>query len=172
VSARTQSTGRSAGEDIVNIARKKLGRKPLSPGKVKNDMMFFRVDEMMREGIRAAAEKSGKKPSIWLRSIVAAAITAAISSCVLVPNSVRPEMEHDSHITEHSPIARAPMGYYVNKAQLALHWDMPGRLFMEIADGVSMGPCWTNRALAGCGEMLGPREEFSLRVGAVIQVRP
>ena len=95
----------------------------------------------------------------------------ALGGCVLVPNSVRPEIEHFSHVTQHEPFAATPTGYYSDVAAVALHWDTPGRTFVEVADGVEIGPGWKRGPNFGYGEMQGPREEFELRVGAVIPVR-
>jgi hypothetical protein len=93
------------------------------------------------------------------------------SGCTaLVPNYVAPEIEHMSHATQHAPISADPTNYGANIASVVVGYNLPHHVNIEIADGVAL-----NRHYAGehsCGEIMGPREQFSLRVRYVFQVRP
>lgn len=96
--------------------------------------------------------------------IVLAALS--LSGCCLVPNSVRPELSHESHLTQHEPFTGHPTNLGVNIASLMLHWDLP-HSYIEIGDGIAISP----RTGLGYGDIEGPREEFSARIGLVIPIR-
>lgn len=98
--------------------------------------------------------------------ILVACAAVLIPGCCLVPNSVRPEIEHESHLSQHEPFAEHPTNLGVNIASVMLHWDLP-HSYLEIGDGVAISP----RTGLGYGDIEGPREEFSARVGIVIPVR-
>lgn len=93
-----------------------------------------------------------------------------LSGCAsLVPNSVRPEFEHLSHLTEHRPLTDAPNDYNVNMANLIAHWDVH-RAYVEIGEGVAINRRYPSEN--SYGEIMGPREQFTARIGYVFQVRP
>jgi hypothetical protein len=91
-------------------------------------------------------------------------LTLALQGCMaIVPNSVRPEFEHMSHLTQHAPFTDHPTRYGANMANLVLHWDAPHHLTVEVVEGIDLDRAWGQTASAG--EIIGPREEFSARVG-------
>jgi hypothetical protein len=91
----------------------------------------------------------------------------AIAGCAIVPNSVRPEFEHMSHATQH--FGADQTNYGSDTANLIAHWDIK-RAYLELAEGVSLDPRWLHAD--GYGETVGPREQFSARIGYVFQVKP
>ena len=97
-----------------------------------------------------------------IRIMVIAAVAAQLSACMaIVPNSVRPEFEHMSHMTQHAPFTDHPTRYGANVANLVLHWDAPHHIQVEVAEGIDMDRAWGQSE----GEILGPREEFTARIG-------
>ena len=108
--------------------------------------------------------------SLVLLAILILAAVAASGCASLVPNSVRPELEHQSHLTQHEPFTDHPADNAANFASVALHWDLAQRhAFFEIAEGVNLSPHWQDPDTYG--DVMGPRETFTARIGYVFQVR-
>lgn len=95
-------------------------------------------------------------------------LTLALSACALVPNSVRPEFEHLSHVTQHFQSNSNP-DYGANMMNLVAHWDVK-RAYVEVAEGADLNHHYASSN--SFGEIQGPREEFSARIGYVFQVKP
>lgn len=95
------------------------------------------------------------------------AISLATAGCALAPNSVRPEIEHMSHATQH--FGANQTNYGSDMANVVAHWDFR-RAYLELAEGVSLDPRWPH--MDAYGETVGPREEFTARIGYVFQVKP
>lgn len=89
----------------------------------------------------------------------------------LIPNTVTPEFEHMSHLTQHEPFTNQPTRYGSDLANLVLHWDVTHHVKFELAEGISLDRHWIDRYECGDGEQLGPREQFSMRVGYSFTVR-
>jgi hypothetical protein len=53
-------------------------------------------------------------------------------------------------------------------ANLVLHWDLPKHFALELAEGVDLDRHYTSTN--SCGEIMGPREEFSARIGYTFEV--
>lgn len=87
-------------------------------------------------------------------------LTCLLSGCALLPDSVRPELEHLSHATQHEPFTDHPTNYGAEIAGLMLHWDLP-HAYLEVGEGYSLDPR---------SEILGPREQFSARIGVIIGI--
>jgi hypothetical protein len=97
----------------------------------------------------------------------------ALHGCVLVPNSIRPEVEHMSHATQHEPFTSHPTNYGVNMVDLVAHWDIKKIAYVEIGEGIALGKptgC-AQYADAGYGEVIGPREQFIARIGLIIPTK-
>jgi hypothetical protein len=94
-------------------------------------------------------------------------LTRCLGGCALAPDSVRPELRHLSHLTQHAPFTDAPTRYGADTVGVYAHWDLPHRAFVEVGDGVSLDHHYSY----GYGEVLGPREQFEARVGFDIRVR-
>lgn len=103
--------------------------------------------------------------SLLLLAILIVAAVAASGCASLVPNSVRPEFEHMSHLTQHMGDST---DYGANMANLVAHWDIK-HAYVEIAEGVDLDRHWPE--VNSNGEIIGPREEFTARIGYVFQVR-
>jgi len=98
--------------------------------------------------------------------IFIACAALSLSGCCLVPNSVRPEVEHLSHLSQHEPFTEHATTLGVTMANIMLHWDLP-HSYIEIGDGIALN----RHEWLGYGEIEGPREEFSARVGLIIPLR-
>jgi hypothetical protein len=96
-----------------------------------------------------------------------AALLLALGGCALVPNSVRPELEHISHATQHFGPDQTSYGGTI--VQLTAHWDAPHRFYLEMSEGVALGPYFPGSN--SFGGIVGPREEFTARVGYSFEVR-
>jgi hypothetical protein len=93
-----------------------------------------------------------------------------LPGCALIPNSVRPEIEHMSHLTQHEPCTSHPTNYGANIASIMLHWDTP-HSYLEIGEGINLGRAWHGGKVNGYDEIEGPREQFTARVGLIIPIR-
>jgi hypothetical protein len=104
--------------------------------------------------------------------IAAVGIVLALSGCVLAPDSVRPELEHLSHLTQHEPFTDHPTDYGANTVNLIAHWDLPARAYLEVGEGYDLSRHYPQTRTAGAsdGEIIGPREEFTARFGIVIGI--
>ena len=89
----------------------------------------------------------------------------AVDACVMAPDSVRPELEHMSHLTQHEPFTDRPTKYGSDLVNVVAHWDTPAHTYFEIAEGISIDR--RDRWTQSYGELVGPREEFSAHIGYV-----
>jgi hypothetical protein len=108
-----------------------------------------------------------------LRNISAALAAACLlSGCAsLLPDYAGPVLTHESHISQHAPFAADPTNYGSEVLGVTAIWTKPdGGPFVEITDGVTLGPQWTVPGAAGYGEVLGPRESFSATLGYLFKV--
>jgi hypothetical protein len=106
-----------------------------------------------------------------LRLITAAATFALIAGCALAPDSIRPEIEHMSHATQHAPLTDHPTHDAVNMFSIIAHWDVKNAAYLEIGEGFALNRQVSSGTNTWCGEIAGPREEFTARVGLIIPVR-
>jgi hypothetical protein len=92
----------------------------------------------------------------------------ALAGCALAPNSIRPEFEHLSHLTQHFHSDGYP-NYGADMVNVIAHWDI-AHAYIEVGEGINLDRhyCDTN----SIGEIQGPREQFTARIGYVFQVRP
>ncbi len=91
------------------------------------------------------------------------------SGCVLVPDSIRPEISHMSHLSQHWPFTNHGTNYGVNMIEVMAHWDFRGGAYTEVGEGMAL-----NRRAEDpehCGEIQGPREQFIARAGWVIPLK-
>jgi hypothetical protein len=108
--------------------------------------------------------------NIKTNSTIAAVLSlAALSGCALAPDIVRPEIEHMSHTTQHEPFTSHPTRYGTNLAGVTAQWNISRRWQIEVNESVAL----PGDAHAGnyYGEIAGPRESFSARVGYNFEVR-
>ena|SRR5208282_1772287 len=97
---------------------------------------------------------------VWMFGV--AVLIAVFSGCALTPNYVEPEIEHMSHATQHQPFTNEPTRYGAEIASVVVGWDVHN-LSIQLAEGVELDKhyAWDNSN----GEIIGPREQFSARVG-------
>ena len=97
-------------------------------------------------------------------------VLAQFQGCAaIVPNTVTPELEHMSHASQHRPFTESPTRYGANIASVVLGWNLPRGVSLQLAEGISLDKRY---ATPSCGEIEGPREEFSARIGYSFKVRP
>jgi len=92
----------------------------------------------------------------------------ALSACAIVPNSIRPEFEHMSHLSQH--LSAAHTNYGANIVNVVAHWDTPAHTYIELAEGIDLDRHY--RDINSYGDIIGSREEFTARIGYVFQVKP
>lgn len=91
-----------------------------------------------------------------------------LSGCSLLPDSVRPELEHMSHLSEH--FGGNQQEYAVNMVNAVAHWDLARHTYLEIAEGYNVSPHWTR--YNSYGEIVGNnREESTVRIGYVFEIK-
>jgi hypothetical protein len=108
---------------------------------------------------------------VMSKSRKAAVVTLSVmaSGCAIVPNVIRPEIEHMSHTTQHEPFTSHPTRYGTNLAGVTAGWRVGKRWQIEANESVALpgdqhcGNAW--------GEVMGPRESFSLRIGYNFEVK-
>ena len=68
--------------------------------------------------------------------LLAYSVIAMIAGCALVPNTISPELEHMSHVTQHQPFTDTPTRYGINIASVVVGYRLGDHLQLELADGV------------------------------------
>ncbi len=102
---------------------------------------------------------------------ISAALAAAclLQGCALLPDYVGPEIEHMSHATQHEPLTDHPTNYGSEILGLTVEWSKPGGgLYVDVTEGIDLDPCRRNF----CGEIAGPLEQFTARIGWRFRIKP
>lgn len=89
-----------------------------------------------------------------------------LTSCALAPNTVRTEITHLSHLSQHFGSHRTNFG--AQYAQVVAQWRWRG-LYAEIGEGYNISPA---RGDDCAGAICGPRELSTATVGYVFEVKP
>lgn len=99
-------------------------------------------------------------------------MSALASGCVAMPDTVRPELTHMSHVTQHSPISHAADYHFgSNTVGVILHWDTPLHAFIELGEAISLDKRFDHDGNAySYGEIMGPREQFIARIGYTLHI--
>ena len=97
------------------------------------------------------------------------AALAALSGCAVLPDTVTPELEHMSHATQHAPLTDHPTEYGANIAQVDLGWQLAPRVALTLAEGIDLDRHYSQTP--SCGELIGPREQFTARIGYTFNIR-
>ena len=103
--------------------------------------------------------------------VASSLILLCLTSCSLVPNSIRPEVQHMSHAMQH--FGPDQTHYGVNTLELMAHWDIGKVAYFEVGEGIALDKrsgCERYQD-SGYGEIIGPREQFIARVGLVIPLK-
>jgi hypothetical protein len=108
--------------------------------------------------------------NLLLRMIAIGSIAPA--GCCLVPDSIRPEVEHLSHVTQHEPFTSHATNYGADVADIVAHWDIR-KAYVEIGEGIALDRAsgCARCGDAGYGEIVGPREQFIARAGFVFDLK-
>lgn len=92
----------------------------------------------------------------------AAACPLLLSGCALLPNYIGADVEHISHATQHEPFTSDPTNYGSELMNFTAEWaKRDGGPYLDLSEGIDLDPC--QRGF--CGEIAGPREQFSARFG-------
>jgi len=81
-----------------------------------------------------------------------------LASCSALEPTVRLEIEHTSHITQHFAAADNDLNCGYNAVMVDLHWQYE-RLHLDVADGLNVSPQDAQFRQA-YGALAGPRETF------------
>lgn len=101
--------------------------------------------------------------------LLAFALSGCSTLTAVIPNTIAPELEHMSHASQHAPFTSSPTAYGANIAQLTAQWNLPHHFYFNASEGVNL-----NRHYASgdsCGEIEGPREQFTARIGYNFKLR-
>ena len=107
------------------------------------------------------------------RILAAATAALALAGCALAPDSIRPEIEHMSHLAQHEPFTDRPTHYGSDIVELLAHWDFP-HAYLEVGEGYEIDRLSGHVVDTGTpvyGEIIGPREQFIARAGLIIPVK-
>jgi hypothetical protein len=74
-----------------------------------------------------------------------------------------PEAEHMSHASQHEPLTDHPTHYGANMLGVALGFDY-GKFNLELVESYNISPAYTVYGQSEYGEIMGGREQFSLRL--------
>lgn len=101
--------------------------------------------------------------------ILAIGVAVACSGCAVLPDTISPEIEHMSHATQHEPLTNNPTHYGIEIAQVTAHWDLTKHLYLDLSEGIALD----KRSPYGeaYGEIMGPREQFTGKIGYTFSVR-
>jgi hypothetical protein len=96
----------------------------------------------------------------------------ALSGCQMVPNTVSPELIHQSHIMQHRPLTDEPTNYHADQFAVAARWAKRTGPFLELSEGISLDKAYNQGGInPSYGAMIGPKEEFTARVGWTFRTR-
>lgn len=99
--------------------------------------------------------------------LLLAPIVAALSGCAaLLPDSVGPEVQHTSHITQHQPFTNDPTNIGYQSVAVAAHWHYEGA-YVDVSEGYN----FTSKEGQVCAGMCGTREVFQARVGYAFKLK-
>ena len=91
-----------------------------------------------------------------------------LTGCALMPDTIAPEIEHMSHATQHEPLTNNPTHFGVEIVQVTGTWNLSKNIYLELSEGIALdrrdayGPSY--------GEVYGPREQFTGKIGYKFEV--
>lgn len=77
--------------------------------------------------------------------------------------AIVPEAQHMSHTGQHAPFTTCPTGFGANMVGVGLQFDYK-QLSLSLVESYNLSPSYHVNGYAMHGEIVGKREEFSLRV--------
>ena len=87
----------------------------------------------------------------------------------LIPNTIAPEIEHMSHATQHAPFTNRPTKYGAEIVQVTVTWNLPHDIYIAMSEGISLDRHYNDNN--SNGEIMGPREQFTLRIGKTFSLK-
>ena len=104
------------------------------------------------------------------------ALSVSLTGCAeLIPNTISPEFEHESHALQHVPFTSNPTNYGGEKFNLVAGWKITEHVNLSLAEGIDLdrkGGAYANGGVIPIyGESVGPREQFTGRVSYTFHVR-
>ena len=106
-----------------------------------------------------------------MRIVLIVVAGVALSGCALVPNTITPEFDHVSHLTQHAPFTNDPTNYGSEIANIVVGYELPYNVKVDLVEGIDLDKHWVAPPNQGYGEVLGPREQFSLRIGYTFRIK-
>lgn len=104
-----------------------------------------------------------------------ALIPTLLSGCAALPNYVEPELIHQSHAVQH--FGPEQSSYGSEAIAVDAHWNLPKHFALDLSEGLALDkrqtfPGYINGSstMYGYGEVLGPREQFTARIGYKFQI--
>lgn len=107
-------------------------------------------------------------PTRLAQLVLGLLVVVLANACALLPDSVAPEFEHMSHTLQHEPFTNEPTRYGVEIVQVTAEWNLTKRLYIDVSEGVALEP--KNGSQQGYGEIWGPREQFTGKIGYKFQI--
>lgn len=93
-------------------------------------------------------------------------ISLLMAGCeAMVPNVLRPEIEHVSHLTQHAPFTSSPDNYGYDQVSITARWNTTEHTILEVSEGINLDRYFNNPPAYGYGALCGPREIFTARFG-------
>lgn len=91
-------------------------------------------------------------------------IPILLSGCAsVVPDSIKTEYEHRSHLSQHRPFTNQPHSDQLNTVAIVAHWNVEEHGYVELGEALCVDSL--NDHGKACGSFYGSREEFIGRVG-------
>jgi hypothetical protein len=107
-----------------------------------------------------------------MKALAILAGAAYLSGCAaMIPNTVTPEFVHESHASQHRPFAETPTNYGAELVDIAIGWNIPNNVHVELAEGISLDKHYGTAPYQAYGEIAGPREQFIGRIGYQFKVK-
>lgn len=95
-------------------------------------------------------------------------LVSMLSGCVeMLPNIVGPDVEHQSHISQHFGSDKSHYGSNIVGVKARWNW---GHAYGELFEGANIGSKSPNFNVYG--DTVGPRETTEVHIGYAFQVRP
>ena len=100
-----------------------------------------------------------------IRALATLAVLS-LSGCALAPNTIRTDVSHLSHLSQHFGDHRTNMG--AEMAEVTARWN-DGGAFVDLTEGYNLSPSDEHVCIGG---ICGPRELTEVSVGYEWRIRP
>ena len=106
-----------------------------------------------------------------MKIFVIPAILTVAGCAEMLPNTISPNIEHMSHLTQHQPFTNYPSNYGINMVGVEADWEVHKNVHFTLAESLSLSKRFENQYYIGYGEIIGPREQFTGRISYSFHVR-